>query len=332
MERSRTVTHRGRSEPRASLRPSPPSRPNTKPKKAPLHPLAVDYSRPIRPVIPQPPLHLSSLQKSRVPLPPFPENPDPKLSLDDELKGPVDPSIDKELGELMWRQQKRIQSESGGSTDPLLVPIPISVLDIRSSSSSRGVTSAQSRLETIALYGPRPRKNESTCLGEGLTVPNIVALDNDDDDEGFGEVLDLYRGALQGSMLFNELEIVEGEFAGLAEVDWQNTSALEVSIRQTTLGPSSLRDTSGSRIRTLAEYARAIRADGARPSLKEIVPKEEPPLGINWSYSACGYATGTVVNARKISQLQLYRPGPPAPYKVTPKQRSRDVHPEPPRH
>lgn len=52
---------------------------------------------------------------------------------------------------------------------------------------------------------------------------------NDDGDGGSEEVLDLYRGTVQGSTLFAELELVVGDGT---DVEWQNAGALEVSIRR----------------------------------------------------------------------------------------------------
>ena len=297
MGRSTTAADRGGSEPRAFSHPFTQSKPKPKPKKAPLHPLAVDYSRPLKPVVPQPSLRLLSLQKSTIPLPPFPENPDPKRSLDDEFKGSVDPSINKELGELMWKQQKRIQSGPGGSVDPFLVPTPISPLDTGSSSLPRRVDLPQSRQETIALYGPPSRNNESAHLGQSLTNPNIIILD-DNDNEGFEGVLDLYRGAVQGSTLSMELEFAAESDIGLTGVGWEDVSSLEVSIKRKSSTPSSSGEFQESRIRTLAEYKQVIEAERTLVAGSET-PREEPLLGVEWSYNCCGYATGRVSNLQK---------------------------------
>ena len=300
MGRSNAATDRGGSEPREFSHPFPPSKPKPKPKKAPLHPLAVDYSRPITRVVPQPSLRLLSLQKSSIPLPPFPENPDPKRLLDDELRGPVDPSISKELGELMWKQQKRVQSELGGSADPFLVPTSISPLETVSSSSRGGITPLQSQLETIALYGPPVRNNESARLGQSLTNPNIIVPD-DDNDDGFEGVLDLYRGAVQGSTLSMELELAVGGDTGLTGVGWEDVGTLEVSVMRRSPASSSSEGFQESRIRTLAECKRVVGAEKTQPPSRPATIKEEPPLGIEWSYSYCGYATGRVVNVRSAN-------------------------------
>ena len=301
MGRSSAAADRGGSEPRAFSHPFPPSKPKPKPKKAPLHPLAVDYSRPIEPVVPQPSLRLLSMRKSTIPLPPFPENPDPKRLLDDELKGPVDPSINKELGELMRKQQKRIQSGLGGSADPFLAPIPISPPDTGSSSPRRGVDSLQSRQEAIALYGPPTRTNESVHLGQSLTNPNIIVLDNDDDD-GFEGVLDLYCGAVQGSTLSMELEFAAGG-DWLIGAGWEDVSSLEVSIKHRSFAPSPSEELQESHICTLVGCKRVIEAE-ALLQLKPVTSVEEPLLGIEWSYNCCGHATGKVTNPQKAKVRQ----------------------------
>jgi len=188
----------------------------------------------------------------------------------------------------MWKQQKRVWDNRGGYSDPFVGrPIHISLLDDRPSSSGEGGTPAQSGPEMIALYGPPPRNNESTHLGASLTNPGTAS--GGDDDDGFEGVLDLYIGAVQGSILSAELELAVGGDTG---VEWRDASALEVSIGRTASGSPSLPETSGPRIRTLAEYKQVIKMGKARSLLEEAVPKEEPPPGIEWSYSACGYATG----------------------------------------
>jgi len=275
-----------------------PPRPKPKPKKTPLHPLAVDYGRPMKPVVPQPPFCLLSLRKNHIPLPPSPEIPDPKRLLDDGLKGPVDSAISRELGDLMWMQQRRVWNNRGGYSDPfLLLPIPAPVLNTSSSSSRREATPPQSRPETIPLYGPPPRNNESTCLGESLTNPNVIVLDNDGDD-GFEEVLELYRGAVQASTLSTELEHVLGDDVGLTSVGWEHISSLEVSIKRGSSGPSPSEESQESHIRTLAEYIEVVEVEKTLPPSTLATPGEEPPLGIEWSYSCCGYTTGRVVNVR----------------------------------
>ena len=52
-----------------------------------------------------------------------------------------------------------------------------------------------------AFHGPPPRNNESVHFGERPANPNVIAM-GDDEDGGFEEVLDLCRGAVQGSTLF----------------------------------------------------------------------------------------------------------------------------------
>jgi len=305
---STTTNHRSSQQP-VFLQPP---RPKPKPKKTPLHPLAVDYGRPIKPVVPQPPFCLLSLQKNHIPLPPSPEIPDPKRLLDDELKGPVDSAISRELGDLMWMQQRRVWNNRGGYSDPfLLLPIPAPVLSTSSSGSRKEATPPQSRPETITLYGPPPRNNESTRLGESLTNPNVIVLD-DEEDDGFEEVLELYRGAVQGSTLSVELEFVVGDDAGLTTVGWGDVSSLEVSVRCRSPVSPSAEEPPGSRIRTLVEYKEVVQAEKRQSSLKPAVPKEDPPLGIEWSYSSCGYATGKVVSSQKARKPFHQHPAPSA--------------------
>ena len=198
----------------------------------------------------------------------------------------------------MWKQQKRVQSKLGGSADPFLVPTPISLLDIESSNPRIGVDPPQSQQEAIALYGPPSRQNESAHLGRSLTNPNIVVLD-DDDDDGFEGVLDLYCGAVQGSTLLMELEFAAGGDAGLIDVGWEGASSLEVSIGYRSSTPSSSEELQESRIRTLADYKRVVEVEKGRSSLKPPVPEGDPLLGIGWSYSCCGYATGKVVHSQR---------------------------------
>ena len=297
--RPSTVTYHEGLEPRAISHQLPPSKPM--PKKEPLHPLAVDYSRPLKPMVPQPSLRLLSLQKSSVPPPSFPENLDSKCSLDDQLRGPVDPVVHKELGELMRKQQNRVQSELGGSTDPFLAPTPISSLDTGSSSPRRGVDPPRSRQEVVALYGPPPRNNGSAHLGQSHVNPNMVVLDDNDDDDGFEGVLDLYYGAVQGSTLSMELEFAVGSDVGLIGVGWKDVSALEVSIKCRSSTPSPSEGLQESRIRTLTEYKQVVEAEKSLPPSRSATLKEDPPLGIEWSYSCCGYTTGRVVNVRSAN-------------------------------
>jgi len=191
----------------------------------------------------------------------------------------------------MWMQQRRVWDDRGGYSDPFVgCRIPISLLDDRSSSSGEGGIPTQSQPEMIALYGPPPRNNESTHLGERLVNPNTTAVD-DNEDAGFEEVLDLYCGAVQGSTLSMELELAVGGDAGLG-VSWEAASSLEVSIKH---GSGEPRE---PRVCTLAEYRQVVKAKKvvSRPA----IPREEPPLvHIEWSYHSCGYATGRVVNSQK---------------------------------
>ncbi|KAF9649296.1 hypothetical protein BDM02DRAFT_3114082 [Thelephora ganbajun] len=293
--------NRGGSQPPASSRPPHPSQP--RPKKAPRHPLAVDYSRPMKPVVPQPPFCRLSLRKNGIPLPPCPENSDPKRSLDDELRGFVDPAIAGELGGLMWMQQKRVWDEIGGYADHWLhLPIPISLLDTRSSNLGSGATPGQPQPETAALYGPTPRNNGSVHLGESLTNPNVIVLD-DDEDDGFGEVLDLYRGAVQGSTLSAELELAVGGDDGLTGVGWEDASSLEVSIRRRSPLVTSAGELRESQVCTLAEYKQVMEAEKTLSSLKPVMPKEQPPLGIEWSYSCSGYSAGRVIDFLSVDSV-----------------------------
>ena len=177
---------------------------------------------------PQPPFCDLSLRQNRVPPPPYPGISDSERL--EELKGPVDPATAGELGDLMWMQQRRIWDDREGYSDPFVGRrIPISLLDDRPSSSGQGGIPTQSQPEMIALYGPPPRNNESTHLGERLTNLNATAV-GDSEDAGFEEVLDLYRGAVQGSTLSMELELAVGGDAGLG-VSWEAAGSLEVSIR-----------------------------------------------------------------------------------------------------
>ena len=199
----------------------------------------------------------------------------------------------------MWMQQKRVWNVLGGYSDPfLLSPTPISLVDARPSSSYGGATAAQPVPGIIALYGPPSRNNESTRLGESLTNPNVIVLD-DDEDGGFEQVLDLYRGAVEGSTLSMELELTVGGDAGLIEVGWETASSLEVSVERRSSTPVFSGEPQGSRIRTLAEYKKIVEAEKVSPPLEQAIPGEEPPLGIEWVYSSCGYASGRVVNPQR---------------------------------
>jgi len=256
----RSTTNHGGSQPSVFAKPHPPCQPSTlgenPPRPKPRHPLAVDYSRLIQPVDPQPPFCRLSFRQDRVPLPPYPENPDSGRLLEDGFGGPVDPATAREFGGLMWMQQKRVWDDQGGYSDPFVGRrIPISLLDNRPSSSGEGGTPAQLGPEMIALYGPPLRKNESTHLGEKLTNPSAAEVD-DDGDAGFEEVFDLYRGAVQGSTLSMELELAVWGDAGL-EVSWEAASSLEVSIKR---GSGEPRE---SRIFTPAEYKWVVEAEKA---------------------------------------------------------------------
>ena len=262
------------------------SRPEPKHKRALPHPLAVDHGRPIQLVAPQPPIcHLGSRQ-NWAPLPPYPENADSERLLE-ELKGPVDLEIARELEGLMWVQQKRVWCNRGGYSDPFLgSPIPGSLLDSKSLSSCEGATPAQSGPGIFALYGPPSRNNESIHLGERLTNPSTIAAD-DEEGGGFEEVLDLYRGAVQGSSLSMELDLVVGSDAEFMGVGWEAASSLEVGIKD---------GFGGLRTRTLAQCRRVAEVEKVASLSKHAIPRGEPLLDIEWSYSSCGYATGKVVN------------------------------------
>jgi len=196
-------------------------------------------------------------------------------------------------------QQKRVWGNCGGYSDPFLgFRTPTSLLDSKSSSPCEGATPTQPGPEAIALYGPASRNNESVHLGEKLTNPNATALN--DEDGGFEEVLDLYRGAVQGSTLSMELELAVGGDTGLTGVSWEAASSLEVSIKRTGSSASSSIDRpTESRICTLVEYKQMVEAEKGQPSLGSAVSKEEPPLRIEWSYSSCGYAIGRVIDSQK---------------------------------
>ena len=275
------------------------SRPTPKQKEAPLRPPAVDYGCPIQPVVPQPPFCRPSLRQNRVPLPPYPKTLE-------ELKGPVDPATAGELGDLMWMQQKRVWDDRGGYSDPFVSrPIPISLLDDRSLSSGEGGTPAKSQPKMIALYGPPPRYSESTHLGKRLTNPNTIEVDNNR-DAGFEEVLDPYRGAVQGSTLSMELEVAVGGDAGLG-VRWEVASSLEVSIG------SGYGEPREPRISTLAEYRQAVEAEKVVSLSEPAILKDEPTLGIEWSYHSCGYTTRRVIDSQKACKQSRQQSAPSTP-------------------
>jgi hypothetical protein len=255
----------------------------------------------MKPVVLRPPSPPSGLQRNSTSLSPFPENLDPKLLLNDALKEPVNPTVAKELGDLMFMQQRRVWDKLGGFADPFLASIPISLIRTEPPSPCRDskVTPAQPQLEMIALYGPAPRNNESTRLGESLTNPNVIVV-GDDDDDGFDGVLDLYRGAVQGSSLSAELELEVGDGVGLMGMGWVDVSSLEVSIKHRSSTPSPYGEPKESYVCTLAGYKQVAEVK-TPPSVKPATPKEEPPFGIEWSYSCYGYATGRVVNARRVN-------------------------------
>ena len=189
----------------------------------------------------------------------------------------------------MWRQQQCAWDKDGGFADPYLTK-PVPELDT-------GSPSAQSLPETSALYGPPPRNNESVRLGESLANQSVIVVD-DDDDDGFEGVLDLYRGAVQGSTLSAELELELGDDRGLTSVGWEAASTLEISVKGRSPAHSSSGAPQESRIRTLGEYRRAIEVEKALPL--SAPPVRKPPLGIEWSYSCCGYVTGRVVDPQKV--------------------------------
>lgn len=187
----------------------------------------------------------------------------------------------------MWMQQKRVWGNGGRRSDPFFDYLSlISQLDIWPSSSEGEASPVQSREEVIALCGLAPRTNGFTHLGERLVNPSVIELSNDDDDGAFEEVLDLYRGAVQGSTLSMELELTVGGEDGFAEANRESASALEVS----------------------AERGCSVEAQGAMPALEKAVPGQESPLGIEWAYSCCGYATGRAVDPHK-ARTTRFAPG-----------------------
>ena len=270
-----------------------------KPPPPPLHPLAVDWNRPMKFVDPRPRACHLDLLGGRVPLPTYPDNPYPERSLDEELEGLVDTEVVKELADLMWKQQKRVWDSLGGYVDHyLLRPVPISPITDKSSESDEESDEEPVFVDSVPdsalLYGPVPRNNESIHLGESLTNPNVIILD-DDEDDGFGKVLDLYCGAVQGSVLSRELEIevgVDVEYAGVGQGE---VSTLEISVKGKCSTHTSLGRSKETRIPTLEEYKRVVEAERSLPSLRPVVVKEEPPFSVEWSYSCCGYATGKVL-------------------------------------
>ena len=304
VDAGRSKANHGGSQPPVFAKPHPPRQPSTlgenPPRPKPRHPLAVDYGRPIQPMVPQPPFCRLNPRQNRVPLPPYPENPEAERLLEDGLGEPVDPATAREFGGLMWKQQRRVWDDQGGYSDPFVSRrIHISLLDDRPSSSGEGETPAQLEPEMVALYGPPLRKNESTHLGERLTNPSAPEVD-DDRDVGFEEVLDLYRGAVQGSALSMELELAVGGDSGLG-VGWEAASSLEVGIKR---GSGEPRE---SRIFTPAEYKRVVEAEKVMSG--PAIPREEPPLGIEWSYGCCGYAAGKVVNVHSAGVTAGRRKG-----------------------
>lgn len=232
---------------------------------------------------------------------PYAENPDPERLLDEELRGPVDPKVAKELGNLMWVQQMRVRANRRSYTDYWpFIPVSASALGNGSLSMSGEFIPPKPPAWYAALYGPASRNNESIRLGESLTNPSVTVPG--DDDDGFEGVLDLYRGAVQGSGLSRELELEVGGIGNDAELiggGWEGASSLEISIKGGAPADTTHTGTQESRISTLAEYRRVVEAEKGEPSSKPGVPKEDPPLGIEWSYSCCGYATGKVVNPKK---------------------------------
>ncbi|KAF9789563.1 hypothetical protein BJ322DRAFT_543300 [Thelephora terrestris] len=311
--RLKTVTNNRSSQPSAPSKPSPlsqppivsspPLEPKPQKKKAPLHPLAVDWSRPVKlyDFDPRPPPRPLNLRGDRAPLTPYPEVPEPKRSLEDELRGPIDPEVAKEFGELLWGQQKRTQEQGGSDLDPSLFLLgPVSASDDRPSSPDQESTLIRSLPEMAMLYGPPPRNNESIHLGESLTNPNVIVVD-DEEDGGFGEVLDLYRGAVQGSNLSRELEFAIGASGEWVTTGWEDVSSLQVSVKRGTPGPPSFGERQESRFLTITEYKQAVEAEKALPVPESAIPKQESPFGIEWSYSCLGYAAGRVVDLRKAT-------------------------------
>jgi hypothetical protein len=245
-------------------------------------------------VDPRPPSLELNPRRDRVPVCPYPENPDSMCLLDEESRGPVDPTLAKELGDLMWMRQGRVWRSRGD--DPFLRPTQIPPPDDRPLGTQGELISSKQALEVAALYGPASRNNESIRLGENLTNPKVIVLD--DDDDGFGAVLDLYRAAVQGSSLSKELELAIGGDVEHIGVGWEDVSCFGVSIERGASDSSLSTEAQESSIHTLEEYKRVVREENARSASDSIAKKEEPPLGIEWSYSCCGYATGRVVDVR----------------------------------
>jgi hypothetical protein len=252
------------------------SGPRPRHKKAPLHPLAVDYSRPVRPVVPQPPFFPTSSRQNRIPPPPDPKNPDLKRSLDDELRGPVDQAVPEEL---MWMQKKRMRDDREGYSNPSLgLSTPASLPDNRSSSCHEGEVPAQSGPEMIALYGPASRNNESIHPGENL-----------------------HHGTVQRSTFSMGLELAVGGNARLMGVSWKAASSLEVSIGHGSGGPQ------GTRIRTLAEYRQVVKAEKV---VSAAISRENFSVDTKWSYSSCEYTAGRVVNSQKACKQSRWQSAP----------------------
>jgi hypothetical protein len=276
-----------------------PPAPKPQKKRAPLHPLEVDWSRPLNLGEPKPrafpPLYS---RWSRV-LPSLEiEEPDPQRLLEDQLKGPADPEVVEELGDLMWKQLGRVWRGGGCIEDPLFSE-PISEFHAMPSSPSESGPPTQLRPETVAMLGPALRTNESTHLGEGPKDPNSIIL-GDDEDGGFEEVLDLYHGAVQGSSLSRELELALEDDVEHPSASWEGASGLQVSIRSGSPVQGTSGESQESRVRTVAQpHPSLVETEKGLSLPKAVVPEVEPPLGIEWSYHGCGYATGRVVNLQK---------------------------------
>ena len=179
------------------------------------------------------------------------ESPGSGHPLKEEPKEAVGRKVSEKVADLMWVRQNRIGAKGGRSADPV-VQVPGMAI----------------------LYGPAPQYVDPTLVNECLQNPDIIVLD-DDEDDGFEKVLDLYRGAVFGSALPREL-------------------------KPRPSGPSysghALRTT-----RTLEGHKQVVEEADPRMLSKPTTAKEEPPLGIEWSYSCCDYAVGKVVNSRKAT-------------------------------
>lgn len=211
-----------------------------------------------------------------MPLNPHSESPELQRPPKEEPQEAVGQKKAEKLADLLWVRRNRVQGRGGGPTNPV-VQTP----------------------EITALYGPAPRYIKPTHVTESLPDPNVIVLD--DEDDGFGKVLDLYSGAVQGSALTEELDLaIWGDTnTKNADVDSEDASALGISILVNPPVQTPTGESRGLRIHTLEEYRDLIEIERGLAVPATVTRREVPPLGIEWNYRGCGYATGRVVNSRR---------------------------------